>query len=138
VEVTVSKTSSNVSVTGRAQWGFLDFGEFYGRYLEIVPQTHNDRIALMHDSRRLPGPMSMPEPQGQKPSRRQVQKLNGENVGLPFQSSLASADAGHAPSAREHAAIEDNFTNRIAMEHRIPNLYQVLVSIKDQKGIIHQ
>jgi hypothetical protein len=134
LEVTVSKTSANTSVNN-AERGNSDFWLFGGIYrpvyLEIVPQTFIDRIAI---DARADGSFQMDVyPQNMKDgdiAEAQVKKLNGENVGKPF-----SVKAG---AAAEKITLTNQFSNPLLWNSEFPNLYQVVLSIKTGKEIIHQ
>ena len=132
LEVTVSKMSANASVNN-AERGNSDFWLFGGIYrpvyLEIVPQTFIDRIAI---DAQADGSFQMEVyPQNIKDGKTveaQVKKLNGENVGKPF-SVKASASA-------EKLELKNKFMKPLLWNSEFPNLYQVVLSVKNNQGIL--
>jgi hypothetical protein len=134
MEVTVSKTSANASVNN-AERGNSDFWLFSGIfrpvYLEIVPQTFIDRVAI---DAKADGSFQMDvypkNLKGDETIEAQVKKLNGENVGKPF---FVKAN----PSA-EKLELKNKFTTPLLWSSEFPNLYQVVLTIKNNRGIIHQ
>jgi hypothetical protein len=141
MEVTVSKTSANASVNN-AERGNSDFwlfgGIFRPVYLEIVPPAFIDRIAI---NAKADGSFQMDVyPQNVKRDytiEAQVTKLNGENVGKPF-SVKAAALAADTSKTDALVELKSQFTNPLLWSSEFPNLYQVIVSLKDRNRIIHQ
>jgi hypothetical protein len=60
----------------------------------------------------------------------QVEKLNGELVGKPF--------AVKVNDPQEKVTLKSTFKKPLLWSSEFPNLYQVVVSIKNKKGTIHQ
>jgi len=133
LEVTVSKASANKSVNRAERNGdFWIFGGIFRPvYLEIVPPTHIERLAI---DAKADGSFNMDVyPQhlsGNETIEAQVQKLNGENVGHAF---TIKADA-----SQEKSQLKSNFSNPLLWSSEFPNLYQVVVSIKNGAATIHQ
>jgi hypothetical protein len=134
LEVTVDKTSANASVNDaeRRNSDFWVFGGIFRPvYLEIVPETFIDRMAV---NAKADGSFQMDVyPQslkGNETIEAQVQKLSGENIGQPF--SVA------ANTTQEHFELKNNFTKPLLWSAEFPNLYQVIATIKNKQGVIHQ
>ena len=134
LEVTVDKTSANASVNDaeRRNSDFWVFGGIFRPvYLEIVPETFIDRMAV---NAKADGSFQMdvyPKSlKGNETIEAQVQKLSGENIGQPF--SVA------ANTTQEHFELKNNFTKPLLWSAEFPNLYQVIVTIKNKQGVIHQ
>ncbi|WP_184550818.1 glycoside hydrolase family 2 protein [Mucilaginibacter sp. FT3.2] len=134
LEVTVDKTSANSSVNDaeRRNSDFWVFGGIYRPvYLEIVPETFIDRMAVnakADGSFRLDVyPQNL---KGDETIEGQVQNLKGENVGKPF--------SIQANTNNDHLELKFGFKQPLTWSAEFPNLYQVLVSIKNARGIIHQ
>jgi len=134
LEVTVDKTSANASVNSaeRTHSDFWLFGGIFRPvYLEVVPGTFIDRTAV---NAKADGSFQMDvyaqNLNGEEIVEAQVQKLNGENVGKPFSAA--------AKSTIDHLELKSNFKNPLLWSSEFPNLYQVVVAIKNKQGIIHQ
>jgi hypothetical protein len=134
LEVTVDKTSANSSVNDaeRRNSDFWVFGGIFRPvYLEIVPETFISRMAV---NAKADGSFQLDVyPQhlkGDETVEAQVQKLSGENVGKPF---AVKADTTH-----DHLELKSDFTQPLLWSAEFPNLYQVVVSIKDRQGLVHQ
>jgi len=133
LEITVSKMSAQASVNKAERNGdFWTLGGIYRPvYLEIVPQTFIDRVAI---DAKANGIFTMDVFAMQTNSgnviEAQVQKLNGENVGGPF--------AINASTAQEKFVLKNQYSNPALWNPEFPNLYQVVVSIKDHGQVIHQ
>jgi beta-galactosidase/beta-glucuronidase len=133
LEVTVSKMSTNTSVnTAERKSDFWVFGGIFRPvYLEIVPNTFIERTAV---NAKADGSFQLDvyakNLKGGERIEGQVQKLNGENVGKPF---FVKTDA-----SLDHLELKNNFTNPLLWSAEFPNLYQVIVTIKNQQGTIHQ
>ena len=126
LEVTVSKTSANKSVNRAERNGdFWIFGGIYRPvYLEVVPKTHIERIAI---DAKADGSFKM-DVYAQNFAKddyitAQVQKLNGENVGKPF--------SVKADPASEKQELKSDFTKPLLWSSEFPNLYRVVVSISN-------
>ncbi|WP_214228198.1 glycoside hydrolase family 2 TIM barrel-domain containing protein [Pedobacter sp. B4-66] len=133
LEVTVSKNSENGSVNNaeRKSDFWIFGGIFRPVYLEIVPETFIDRMAIdaKADGSFL-AEVYTQNLKGDEVIQGQVQKINGENVGKPF--------TIKANTAAEHLELKTNLANPLLWSAEFPNLYQVVVSIKNKEGIIHQ
>lgn len=134
MEVTVDKTSANSSVNDaeRRNSDFWVFGGIYRPvYLEIVPETFIDRTAV---NAKADGSFQIdvyvPSLKGNETVEAQVQKLNGENVGKPF--SVA------ANTAADHLELKSNFNKPMLWSSEFPNLYQIVLSVKNKNVVIHR
>ncbi|MDB4923998.1 glycoside hydrolase family 2 TIM barrel-domain containing protein [Mucilaginibacter sp.] len=133
LEVTVDKTSANVSVNDaeRKNSDFWVFGGIYRPvYLEIVPATFIDRTAV---NAKADGSFQLDVYAlnlHDEVVEAQVQKLNGENVGKPF-SVIADAK-------QDHLELKSTFNKPLLWSDEYPNLYQVVVTIKNKQGIVHR
>jgi beta-galactosidase/beta-glucuronidase len=133
LEVTVSKMSTNTSVnTAERKSDFWVFGGIFRPvYLEIVPQVFIERTAV---NAKADGSFQLDvyakKLKGDELIEAQVQKLNGENVGKPF--------SVKADGSLDHLELKNNFTSPLLWSAEFPNLYQVVVSIKNGQGSIHQ
>jgi len=130
LEVTVDKTSANGSVNDaeRRNSDFWVFGGIFRPvYLEIVPETFIDRLAI---DAKADGAFSMiAYPEHLKDGEiveAQVQTLKGVNIGKVFS---VKADSGRLTS---------HFDKPSLWNAECPNLYQVLVSLKRKGQVIHQ
>lgn len=133
LEVTVDKTSSNPSVNKAERSGdFWVFGGIYRPvYLEIVPQAFVDRMAI---DAKADGSLQLnvyaQNLRNGELIEAQVQTIIGQNVGQPF-SVRAGADG-------EYLQLRSNFKKPKLWSAEFPNLYQVMVTVKNEKGIIHR
>jgi hypothetical protein len=134
LEVTVDKTSANKSVNDaeRHNSDFWVLGGIYRPvYLEIVPETFIDRMAVnakADGSFRLD--VYAQNLKGDELIEAQVQKLNGQNVEKPF--------VVKANTANDSVQLQANFTKPLLWSAEFPNLYQVVVAIKNKKGVVHR
>ena len=135
LEVTVDKTSANTSVNDaeRRNSDFWVFGGIFRPvYMEIVPETFIDRMAI---NAKADGSFQADVyPQNLKNGETveaQVQKLNGENVGKPFSVAANNTTA-------DHLELKSTFNNPLLWSSEFPNLYQVVLSIKNKQAIVHQ
>ncbi|WP_299290311.1 glycoside hydrolase family 2 TIM barrel-domain containing protein [uncultured Mucilaginibacter sp.] len=134
LEVTVDKTSANTSVNNaeRKNSDFWVFGGIFRPvYLEIVPETFIDRMAV---NAKADGSFQVDVyPQNLENGETveaQVQKLNGENVGKAFSVSTNTT--------ADHLELKSSFNKPLLWSAEFPNLYQVVVAIKNKQGVIHQ
>ncbi|MGY4539854.1 hypothetical protein ACVW0P_004295 [Mucilaginibacter sp. UYNi724] len=134
LEVTVDKNSANSSVNDaeRRNSDFWVFGGIFRPvYLEIVPETFIERVAV---NAKADGSLQVDlysqNLKAGETIEAQVQKLNGENVGSPF---TAKAVLGAA-----HLELKSKVNKPLLWSAEFPNLYQVIVSIKDKQNIIHR
>ncbi|GAA4311953.1 glycoside hydrolase family 2 [Mucilaginibacter gynuensis] len=134
LEVTVDKTSANSSVNDaeRRNSDFWVFGGIFRPvYLEIVPETFIDRVAI---NAKADGSFAMDvytanTKDGETVEAR-IQNLNGKNVGEPF--------AVKAVAGQDSVQLKSTFKSPLLWSAEFPNLYRVVVTIKDKQGIIHQ
>ncbi|WP_121812172.1 glycoside hydrolase family 2 protein [Mucilaginibacter kameinonensis] len=134
LEITVDKTSANASVNDaeRRNSDFWVFGGLYRPvYLEVVPETYIDRIAI---NARADGSFQADiysqNLKGGETIEAQIQKLNGEKVGQPF--SLK------ATPAADHIELKTTINKPSLWSAEFPNLYLVAIAIKNNQGIIHE
>jgi len=133
LEVTVSKTSAEPSVNTAERNGdfWLFGGIFRPVYLEIVPRTHIDRIAInagADGAFQIDG--FFHNLKGTETIEAQVQKLNGDKLGAAF--------SVRATGGQEMISLQHTFNKPLLWSAEFPNLYQVILRIKDQQGIVHQ
>ncbi|MFT3933420.1 MAG: glycoside hydrolase family 2 TIM barrel-domain containing protein [Chitinophagaceae bacterium] len=132
LEATVSKMSAQASVNKAERNGdFWTLGGIYRPvYLEIVPQTFIDRVAI---DAKASGSFSMEVYANGLDKTNdivaQVQQLNGENTGNSFYLPIAKQ--------QEKFVLRNQFSNPALWNPEFPNLYQVVVSIKKGSKIIH-
>ncbi len=129
LEVTVKKKSANNSVNrAERQSDFWIFGGIFRPvFLEIVPQTFIERVAVDAKANGVFSMQVFTKNGGKNQTVEiQVQELNGKNVGLPFN-----------VSAADSAFLKKNFTGIKKWNVEEPNLYNALVSIKEGTKIIH-
>jgi hypothetical protein len=127
LEATVSKKSTNNSINrAERQSDFWLFGGIFRPvYLEIVPSTFIERVAL---DAKANGDFSIQVFNNAKANHTieaQVYELNGKPVEKPFQ--LAAADS----------MLRHHFSNVKLWNPEQPNLYNVVVSIKEGTKTIH-
>lgn len=132
LEITVGKASANASINKAERGGdFWALGGIYRPvYLEIVPHTFIDRVAI---DAKADGSFSA-DVYGMNLTDRQsinvqVQTLEGANMGEAF-----SVNAG---GKQEKYILKKTFDKPALWNPEFPNLYQAVFSIKDTKGIIH-
>ena len=132
LEVTVSKMSAQLSVNKAERNGdFWTLGGIYRPvYLEIVPPVFIDRVAI---DAKADGSFNMEvyavNSNSATTIEAQVQTLNGEKVSNPFMVNLSAQ--------QEKFVLKNQFTHPALWNPEFPNLYQVIVSIKDHGKIIH-
>jgi hypothetical protein len=133
LEVTVSKKSANESVNqAERKADFWLFGGIYRPvYLEIVPKTFIDRIAI---DAKADGKLTLdvfPVNAGDDNLvKAQVQQLNGEPVGQPFSLRIKAG--------QEKVVLQQQVNNILTWNPESPNLYNLVVSINSAAGIIHR
>ncbi|MEO6454923.1 MAG: glycoside hydrolase family 2 TIM barrel-domain containing protein, partial [Ginsengibacter sp.] len=132
LEATVSKMSAQASVNKAERNGdFWTLGGIYRPvYLEVVPETFIDRVAIdaKADGSFLINVFAMNINAGNT-LQAQVQKLSGENVGSPFSLKMNVQ--------QDSFVLKDKFKNPLLWNPEFPNLYQVIVSIKNNNAVIH-
>ena len=132
LEVTVHKESSNRSVDIAERHGdFWTFGGIYRPvYLEIVPQQFIQRMAI--DAKadgRFSVDVFASKTTANQTLKAQVQTLTGQNVGPAISVNIKPAD--------EKTTLTQVFSNAKRWNAETPNLYQVVVSLHDSRGVIH-
>ncbi|MVN23074.1 glycoside hydrolase family 2 TIM barrel-domain containing protein [Mucilaginibacter arboris] len=133
LEVTVSKKSTNESVNQAERKAdfWLFGGIFRPVYLEIVPQTYIDRIAINAKANGTLYLDAFTENLGDKNSMKaQVQKLNGEPVGLPFTVKTAAG--------QQKVSLQQQVKGILPWNPESPNLYNLSVTLNGPQGIVHQ
>ena len=130
LEVTVSKQSANKSVNRAEREG--DFwalgGIFRPVYLEIVPQTFIDKIAInagANGSFELR--TNITNHKVGDITEAQVQELNGTNVGELFSASVSSAPV----------FLKNQFRQIETWNPERPQLYQVVLTVKRKGKVVH-
>ncbi len=127
LEVTVSKKSTNNSINrAERQADFWMFGGIFRPvYLEIVPSTFIERIAI---DAKANGDFNMQvfnNATGKQTIEAQVYDLKGKKVDQPFRLQVGDSMLHH------------HFTNIKLWNPEQPNLYNVIISIKDGAKTIH-
>ena len=132
LEVTVNKSSSNKSLEVAERHGdFWALGGIYRPvYLEIVPPIFMQRMAIDAQAN---GKFSVDVFTSKTTQNHvieaQVQTLAGENVGSAFSTKINPTD--------EKTILNQSFQNIKTWNAETPHLYQVKVSLKDEKGVLH-
>jgi hypothetical protein len=133
LEVTVNKESANASVNKAERRGdyWVFGGIFRPVYLEALPMQFIDRVAI---DAKANGSFYMDVfVQGVSKAQTieaQLQTLDGK----PFGSSVSK----ELPKDQDKATLKGSFTNPALWNPEFPNLYQVIVSLKDGKNLVHQ
>jgi beta-galactosidase/beta-glucuronidase len=143
LEATVSKTSANNSVNHAERNGdFWIFGGIYRPvYLQILPKTYINRVAIDAKGN---GTFHMDVYSQNLTANQiieaQVQTLGGVNVGKAFsvKTNEAATKPGIIKDSDVVVELTSKFDSPLLWNAETPNLYQVVVSIKGQKGIIHK
>ncbi len=133
LEVTVSKTSANASVNNAERHAdFWIFGGIFRPvYLEIVPEVFIDRMAInARDDGSFQIDVYPLNLKGDEIIEAEVQKLTGERLGEPF-SVIAN-------TIQDHTELKSDFTKPLLWSAEFPNLYQVVVTIKNRQNILHR
>lgn len=129
LEVTVSKKSTNNSINrAERQADFWLFGGIFRPvYLEILPATHIKRVAI---DAKANGDFSINVFTNNVNNRQtieaQVQELNGKAVGNSFKL-----------TANNETILRQQFSNIKTWNPEQPNLYNVVISIKEGNKTIH-
>jgi beta-galactosidase/beta-glucuronidase len=133
LEVTVDKMSANASINNAERksdfWVFG--GIFRPVYLETIPDKFIERVAV---NAKADGSFRL-DVYGQNLTANdvieaQVKKLNGENVGKPFSIKTNLTDSTQT--------LKSSFAHPLLWSSEFPNLYQVVVSIKNKQKTVHQ
>ncbi|BCM92643.1 beta-galactosidase [Abditibacteriota bacterium] len=133
LEVTVNKNSADASVNRAERNGdFWVFGGIYRPvYLEIVPRTFIDRVAI---DARADGSFHLDAYSqnvgDDETIEAQIETLKGQAVSRPF--------AVKADGAQEKVSLEGRIEKPLLWSAEFPNLYQVVVSLKNKRGVIHR
>jgi hypothetical protein len=134
LEVEVSKKSENASINlAERRADFWQFGGIFRPvYLEVVPQNYIDHVAL---DGKADGSLTVnvfaPESKTGDKIIAEVQSLNGQKIG---ETVYTNATTGQMP-----AVVHGSFKNIIAWNPEFPNLYNLVISIKNRDGsTIHQ
>jgi len=135
LEVTVDKTSANASVNDaeRRNSDFWVFGGIFRPvYLEIVPQTFIDRIAIDATADGLfKLDVYLQHVVGGETVEAQLQKRDGTNIGTPFSTA--------ADTTSEKVHLESYLEKPLLWSSEFPNLYQVVITLKSKSGaVIHR
>jgi hypothetical protein len=129
LEVKVSKMSANNSVNrAERQADFWLFGGIFRPvFLEIVPETFIERVAVDAKANGLFGMQVFTSNTTKNQSVEiQVQELNGKNIGTPFR--VSAADSNY---------LKKNFPSIKAWNPEQPYLYQAVISIREGAKTIH-
>lgn len=131
LEVTVHKESANRSVDVAERHGdFWAFGGIYRPvYLEILPNQFIQRMAI---DARADGQFSVDVFAQAKKGQQviaQVQTLTGQTIGAAFTAPINPAS--------EKTTLRQAFQNAKLWNAETPNLYQVVVSLTDGRGVVH-
>jgi hypothetical protein len=132
LEAKVKKVSSNESVfRAECDGDFWCMGGIYRPvYLEIKPSTGIDRVAV---DAKADGSLVMDvfvmNAGARHTIEAQVQTLRGEAVGTPF--------SGSVTAKQEKVTVRSSFQSPALWNPEFPNLYQVVVSIRDDKNVLH-
>jgi hypothetical protein len=133
LEVTVSKKSANESVNQAERKAdfWLFGGIFRPVYLETVPKTFIDRIAI---DAKANGALTLDvfpiNLRAGNVINAQVQKLNGQPIGRPFTLKI--------PVGREKVTLRQLVKDILPWNPESPNLYNLVVSINGPGGVIHR
>lgn len=132
LEVTVSKKSTNESVNQAERKAdfWLFGGIFRPVYLEIVPKTYIDRIAI---DAKASGAFKLDVYTANTSKsnfiKAEVQQLDGKPVGEPFTANTAETG--------QMTRLQTQIGNILPWNPEEPNLYNLVVSLNGPKGIIH-
>ena len=133
LEVTVSKESSDPTINKAERRGdFWVFGGIYRPvYLEASPSEYIDRVAI---DAKADGSFKMDAFLGGISKARtieaQIQTTDGKKFGSPLSIKIA-------PN-QDTAKLSGLFSNPLLWNPETPNLYDVVVSLKEGKKVIHQ
>jgi hypothetical protein len=132
LEVTVDKTSANQSVNNAERKSdFWIFGGIYRPvYLELVPDRFIDRMAI---NAKADGSIAVDvypsNLKGTETIEAEVQTLKGKKVSSVFVKKAEGSNMVTLTSSLSKPAL---------WSAEFPNLYQVMVTLKDGKGAVHQ
>lgn len=131
LEVKVSKMSADASVNRAERNGdFWIFGGIYRPvYLEIVPETYIDRVAIDAKANgQIRVDVFNKNTTGNQVIQAEVQTLKGVRVGQPF--SIKPTD--------DSTTLKSVVNNIAAWNPEQPNLYNLVVAIKSGTQVVHQ
>lgn len=133
LEVTVSKESSDATINKAERRGdFWVFGGIYRPvYLEAYPSEFIDRVAI---DAKADGSFKLDAFLGgiskAKTVEAQIQTIDGKRFGSPIKVQLTAN--------QDTAKLAGQFSNQLLWNPETPNLYDVVVSLKEGKKILHQ
>ena len=133
LEVTVSKESADPTINKAERRGdFWVFGGIFRPvYLEANPAGFIDRVAIDAQAN---GSFSMDAflggNQKGKTLEARIQTIDGKDFGRPLSAALTSKSA--------KVKLEGQFPNPLLWNPETPNLYDVVVSLKNGRKILHQ
>lgn len=133
LEVTVSKMSANKSVNQAERSGdFWIFGGIYRPvYLEIVPETFIDRMAIDAKANGfLQLDVFAENLEKDHIIKAEVQTLDGKKIGKSF-TMKSSAGSGKT-------TLKQQFNNVKAWNPEFPDLYDLVVSVSGPGGVVHR
>lgn len=133
LEVTVSKKSTNESVNQAERKAdfWLFGGIFRPVYLEVVPEQYIDRIALdAKASGLLTVDVFTANTGNADVIKAEVQKLNGQPVGLPFAVKVYTGET--------KTTLKQQINHILPWNPEEPNLYNLVVSLNGPGGKIHE
>ena len=129
LEVNVKKKSANNSVNrAERQADFWLFGGIFRPvYLEIVPETFIERVAVDAKANGTFGMQVFTKNTRKNQTIAiQLREINGKLVGQPF--SVSAADSSY---------LQKNFQGVRLWNPEDPNLYEAVISIKEGKNTVH-
>lgn len=133
LEVTVSKKSENESINRAERKAdfWLFGGIFRPVYLEMVPKTYIDRIAI---DAKADGALAVDVFTGERSTDNtitaQVQKLNGQLIGPPFSIKAAAG--------LQTVKLLQQIKGVTPWNPESPNLYNLVIAISGPNGVIHR
>ncbi|QDA58930.1 glycoside hydrolase family 2 TIM barrel-domain containing protein [Hymenobacter jejuensis] len=132
LEVKVSKRSANASINqAERKADFWQFGGIFRPvYLEIVPATYIDRVAL---NAQADGSLSVDVyavNAANQTLKAEVQELSGKRVGSGFSAKTSSG--------QEKTTLRQQFKGIKPWNPEAPKLYNLIVSLADAKGAVHR
>jgi len=133
LEVNVSKESSDATINKAERRGdFWVFGGIYRPvYLEAHPQEYIDRVAI---NAKADGSFKMDAFLGRivkaQTIEAQIQTIDGKKFGSPIKLTIV-------PN-QDTAKLAGSFSNPLLWNPETPHLYDVVVSLKEGKKLLHQ
>ncbi len=129
LEVKVNRHSANESVNQAERKAdfWLFSGIFRPVYLEVLPTTNIGRVAVdAKDNGDCNVSVFIDHPQPNQIAEAQLQQLNGVLVDKPFEL-----------KANDSLVLSHHFRNIKTWDPEQPNLYNIVISIKEQGKLIH-